>query len=257
MASTACGDRKKLGSWDSYLTMRETIMRANTAVRNHLSKDLGAFAGLLYEIGSGRLVIAANAAAVLRQEQASAAQAARTRHSAVIAEQAEESEHTRIQYLLITIGRALGYEVYVARNDRHRSFGGHAFALLTLPDLPAMDWPRDVMETVSLIDVLWLRPGAHEIVSAFEVEKSTSIYSGILRMEDLARSIPACACHFYLVAPDRREREVLAQLARPAFRTNLAQLTMGFIPFSELDTHCAALCRFGQDHTVLRTLVRR
>lgn len=49
------------------------------------------------------------------------------------------------------------------------------------------------METVSLIDVIWLKPTG-EFVSAFEVEKSTSIYSGILRLEDLVRSIPGCTC---------------------------------------------------------------
>ena len=58
-------DKKKLGSWDSYLAMREVIVRANNDVRNQLSKDLGAFAGLLYEIGVGRLVISGNADVVL------------------------------------------------------------------------------------------------------------------------------------------------------------------------------------------------
>ena len=50
-------DNKKLGSWDSYLAMRAAIVSANAEVRDLLSKDLGAFAGLLFEIGSGRLVV--------------------------------------------------------------------------------------------------------------------------------------------------------------------------------------------------------
>ena len=249
-------DKKKLGSWDSYLAMREVIVGANNEVRNRLSKDLGAFAGLLYEIGVGRLVFSGNADAVLKNEQAKAEQAARARHTAVMVEQREETEHTRIQQLLITIGRALNYDVYVARNDRHRSYGGQSFALLTLPELPAQQWPRDVMETVSLIDVIWLRRDTHEIVSAFEIEKSTSIYSGILRMEDLARSIPGCTCHFYLVAPDQREKEVMAQFARPAFRTTLADITLAYIPFNDLTSHCDALCKFGDDHTILRKIAR-
>src|SRR6266542_1930331 len=139
-------DRKKLGSWESYLAMREVIVRANSEVRNRLSKDLGAFAGLLYELGVGRMVISGNAELVLKQEQAKVEQAARARHTAVLAEQREESEHTRIQHVLITIGRALHYNVYVARNDRHRSYDGHSFALRTLPELPAQPWPRDVMD---------------------------------------------------------------------------------------------------------------
>jgi len=249
-------DKKKLGSWDSYLGMREVIVSTNNEVRNYLSKDLGAFAGLLFEIGTGRLVVAHNAEAVLKIERDKAEKAAKARHEDVLAEQHEESEHTRIQYLLIKIGRALNYSVYVARNDRHRSCDGQAFSLLTMPELPVMNWPPEVMETVSLIDVIWLRPDTHEIVSAFEVEKSTSIYSGILRLEDLARSIPGCACHFYLVAPNQREKEVMAQLARPAFRNDLASIPMSFIPFKDLSDHCDALCRFGEDHTILRKIGR-
>lgn len=250
------GDKKKLGSWESYLTMREVIVRTNAEVRNRLSKDLGAFAGLLYELGTGRLVIAANAELVLKTEQAKAEQAARARHTAVLADQREESEHTRIQHVLITIGRALNYDVYVARNDRHRSYDDQSFALLTLPELPPQGWPRDVMDTVSLIDVIWLRRDTREIVSAFEIEKSTSIYSGILRMEDLARSISGCACQFYLVAPNTREKEVMAQLVRPSFQAALANISLAYIPFNELCNHCDALCRFGDDHMILRKIAR-
>src|SRR6266498_1837989 len=249
-------DKKKLGSWESYLEMREVIVHTNADVRDQLSKDLGAFAGLLFEIGAGRLMVSGNIEAVLQAEKAKAEKAAKSRHADVLAEHKAESEHTQIQYLLIKIGRALKYDVYVARNDRHRSYDGQAFSLLTIPALPPMNWPPDVMDTTSLIDVIWLEPGTKEIVSAFEIEKSTSIYSGILRMEDLARSIPECTCHFYLVAPDQREKEVMAQFVRPAFRATLADIALAYIPFNDLTTHCDALCKFGDDHTILRKIAR-
>jgi type II restriction enzyme len=254
--NTLFGDKKKLGSWEGYLAMREVIVRANAEARDMLSKDLGAFAGLLFDVGSGRLMVHGNVETVLQVEKAKAEKAAKVRHAAVLAEHEAQSEHTQIQYLLIKIGRALKYDVYVARNDRHRSYDGQSFALLTLPQLPPMDWPLEVMDTVSLIDVIWLKPGTGEIVSAFEIEKSTSIYSGILRMEDLARSIPDCTCHFYLVAPDQREKEVMAQLARPAFRNDLADISIAFIPFVDLYDHCDSLCKFGEDHTILRKIAR-
>ncbi len=252
-------DRKKLGSWESYLEMRETIMRVNSEpeIRKRLSKDLGAFAGLLFEIGSGRLLVPGNVDVALRTVQEQAEKAARLRHQEVVVEDKEQSEHTQIQYLLIRIGRALNLDVYVARNDRHRTCDGEAFSLLTVPHIPSNQWPTDVTDTVRLIDVIWIQPDTSEIVSAFEVEKSTSIYSGILRMEDLSRSIPDCTCNFYLVAPDRREREVMAQLARPAFRSDLADITMSFIPFGDLRQHCDSLCRFGDDHTIMHKIARR
>ena len=247
-------DRKKLGSWESYLEMRDVIVQTNNDFRDQLSKDLGAFAGLLFEIGAGRLLVDGNIEAVLQVEKAKAEKVAKARHADVLAEEQEESEHTQIQYLLIKVGRALKYDVFVARNDRHRSYDGQAFALLTIPTLPSMDWPPEVLDTTSLIDVIWLKPGTKEIVSAFEIEKSTSIYSGILRMEDLARSIPECICNFYLVAPNRREKEVIAQLTRPAFRNDLADISLAFIPFDNLRDHCDALCKFGEDYTILRKI---
>lgn len=250
-------DKKPLGSWPSYLEMREVIVQTNAQVRELLSKDLGAFAGLLYEIGSGRLLVSGNVDDVLQAEKKKAEKAAQARHADVLAEAEEESEHTQIQYLLIKVGRALGYDVFVARNDHHRSYDGQSFAQLTIPGLPKTDWPLEVQETASLIDVIWLKQGTNEIVSAFEVEKSTSIYSGILRMEDLGRSIPECTCNFYLVAPNRREKEVIAQLTRPAFRADLGELDLAFIPFDALRQHCDALCTFGQDYTALRKIATR
>jgi len=104
--------------------------------------------------------------------------------------------------------------------------------------------------------VIWLKPGTGEIVSAFEIEKSTSIYSGILRLEDLARSIPNGACRLYLVAPNDREKEVMAQLARPAFRSDLENISLAFLPFKELGENCDALCKFGDDHTILQKIAR-
>lgn len=249
-------DKKKLGSWESYVGMREVILRANMEVRDQLSKDLGAFAGLLFEIGSGRIVLGANAEAIHQEEKSKLEKVAKARHADILIEQKEESEHTQIQYLLIKIGRALNYNVYVARNDRHRTYDNQTFKMLTVPELPPIGWPRDVMETVSLIDVIWLKPDTGEIVSAFEVEKSTSIYSGILRMEDLARSIPECTCHFYLVAPDQREREVMAQLARPAFRNDLADISLAFIPFNDLREHCDAMCKFGENYSIVQKIAR-
>ncbi len=48
------GANVKLGRWEQYLSLREGAIRMNTAHRRHLSNDLGAMAGLLFDIGSGR-----------------------------------------------------------------------------------------------------------------------------------------------------------------------------------------------------------
>ncbi len=250
------GAKQKLGSWDSYLAMRETIVSANEAHRKLLSKDLGAFAGLLFEIGSNRLVISANADATLKAAAGRSAKAAARRHQEIVADQQEASEHTQAQHMLIRIGRALGYDVFVARNDRHRICHGEDFSLLTVAALPDLGLAQEVRDTVELIDVIWFARGQPQIVCAFEIEHSTSIYSGILRMKDLALSLATQEARFYLVAPEKREREVLAQMARPALNDDREKFLLAYLPSGELRLHCDAICKFGEDHSVLLKIAR-
>lgn len=82
------------------------------------------------------------------------------------------------------------------------------------------------------------------MLAAFEVEHSTSIYSGILRILDLARGGGGASLRgLYIVAPDRREEDVRRQLARPAF-SGLSGLR--FLPYGALERDRAAMARFGE-----------
>lgn len=63
------GDKKPLGSWQGYLEMRAIFVQTNAEAHDLLTKDLGALAGLLFEIGSGRLLVRGNADTVLRLEK--------------------------------------------------------------------------------------------------------------------------------------------------------------------------------------------
>jgi len=57
--------------------------------------------------------------------------------------------------------------------------------------------------------VLWLDGDA--IVAAFEIESTTSIYSGLLRMADLLSMQPNLNIPLYLVAPDERRQKVFTE----------------------------------------------
>lgn len=48
------GAKVKLGRWDEYLAMRRGILALNERYRDLLSNDLGALAGALFDLGSGR-----------------------------------------------------------------------------------------------------------------------------------------------------------------------------------------------------------
>ena len=71
------------------------------------------------------------------------------------------------------------------------------------------------MKTIEQIDVLWLKRS--EIVRAFEVEHTTSIYSGILRMADLLAMQPNITIKLHIVAPTSRRDKVFQEIGRPVF----------------------------------------
>jgi len=245
--------KKKLGSWESYLEMRETIIEANAAI-GILSKDLGAFSGMLFEIGVGRL--GCNGADTLNAEHEKVEQVRLKRHTQVQQDLAEERLHTKVQHQLCELGRTLGYDTLVARNDRSAVYQGSPLGYRCLDKLPNLGLPADVHSTAELIDVLWLYKGEAKIACAFEVEKSTSIYSGILRLTDMALSLPGREDHLYLVAPSKREKEIIDQLKRPMFQRP-DDFSIGYILFEELDKHFESLCKLGDDHLILNKVACR
>ena len=51
-------------------------------------------------------------------------------------------------------------------------------------------------------------------------------------------------------------RRCAGRTIRPAFRSDLANISLAFLPFKELSEHCDALCKFGDDHTILQKIAR-
>jgi hypothetical protein len=129
----------------------------------------------------------------------------------------ETTPHTELQALLVRLGSDMGLDVWVARNDRNREWNGTklgGFARVKT-DLP-VQFDEATTRTIELIDVLWLKGNA--IVAAFEIESTTSIYSGLLRMADLLAMQPNINIPLFLVAPAERRNKVMAEVNRPTFQ---------------------------------------
>jgi type II restriction enzyme len=162
-----------------------------------------------------------------------------------------------VQSWLRDLGLALGFRVWVAANDQGRLYDGKPLGEGCLKALPAPLAAAPGADAVRLIDVLWLKPDADRVAAAFEVEHSTSIYSGIVRMLDLALGggDPHAEAGLYLVAPDAREAEVRAQLARPAF-ARVSDLRIGWLAYGDLAQHRASIARFGAGMKAIQALAR-
>ena len=256
------GAKVKLGSWDHFLAMRSGVLDLNDEFRDLLSNDLGAIGGLLFDIGSGRYPAppltdddGSDADWFKRLETARAE--AQTLSKAQLAQGESDRTHSEIQAWLRDLGLALGYDIWIAANDRGRQFDGVPLGKNCLELLPASITTAPGADAVRLIDVLWLDRGAPNVVAAFEVEHSTSIYSGIVRMLDLALSGSDlhAAAGLFLVAPDSREADVRAQLQRPAF-SRVADLDISYLPYGELEKNRDAIARFGSGLKAIRAIAR-
>lgn len=254
-----CGAKVKLGRWEEYLAMRRGILALNEKYRDLFSNDLGAIAGALFDIGTGRYLPPPSEGTLTEWE----ADLVRVREEADLANRAmravreEDRTHTEIQGWLRDLGRALGFEVWIASNDRNRPYAEGHLADGCLDCLPEAIEKVSAADAIRLIDVLWFEAVTGQVAAAFEVEHTTSIYSGIVRMLDLALGLPTQPAHsLFLVAPDSREGDVRNQLLRPAF-SRVGDLNVRFIAYSELETHREAIARFGQGMKAIEAIARR
>ena len=255
------GAKVKLGRWDEYLAMRDGIIKLNAAHRDLLSNDLGAIAGFLFDIGSKRYAPPprgddASARAAWEADLARVREEAAKSDKALAQSRENDRTHTEIQGWLRELGLALGFDVWIAANDVNRVYAGGRLGDGCLRGLPASIEQATGVDAVRLIDVLWIERGVGRVAAAFEVEHTTSIYSGIVRLLDLALGdADRPAQGLFLVAPDSREDDVRAQLARPAF-SRVADLHVRFLPYGELEKHREAIARFGAGMKAIDAIAR-
>lgn len=243
------GSKVKLGRWAEYLVMRRGMQEMMARHQQSFSNDFGAIAGFLFDVGSGRYPAPPRddtEAARDRFEEDLAAVREESAQAAKALQAARESDHTHteIQGWLRDLGKALGFSVWIASNDRNRPYANGRLCDGCMTQLPSNLETATAIDMIRLIDVLWLESSG-KVAAAFEVEHSTSIYSGIVRMLDLALSAPEhLSSAYFLVAPDNRATDVQGQFSRPAF-SRVRELNLKFLPYSELRQHRDAIARFG------------
>lgn len=125
--------------------------------------------------------------------------------------------HRELVWKLIQLGKTLGCDIWVASDERGKSYEGQSFADHVLGEFPTVGLDPESRDLVRGIDVLWIR--GRSVVAAFEVEATTSVYSGLLRMSDLVALQPNTSIDLFIVAPDERASKVRAEIARPTFES--------------------------------------
>jgi hypothetical protein len=141
----------------------------------------------------------------------------------------EIRESIKIQASLADIGSQMGMKIWIPKADRGGVLKEWKDADASLIDRLPLNYDDATLKTIEQIDVLWLR--GRSIIRAFEVEHTTSIYSGLLRMADLLALQPNMDIRLHIVAPAAKREKVFQEIRRPVF----SLLERG--PLSELCTY--------------------
>jgi hypothetical protein len=123
------------------------------------------------------------------------------------------SDHLRMQLTLARLGIKAGERVWVPVGDQTKLRQTYDFQTFDAEFSAGIDLPHSYLEN---IDVVWKQE--FRIGAAYEIENSTSIYSGLLRFADLNIVAPNTLYPMFVVAPRDRKNRLREQLRRPAFK---------------------------------------
>jgi len=128
-----------------------------------------------------------------------------------------ELSHHQVQTIVGAIGKLTGHAVYIPLNDRPLLDWDVVERFGIAADLPSTGrFPTAA--SLAFIDVLWVHPTRNLLTAAFEVEHSTTIYSGLLRFNDvhIDFKLPRAG----VVAQAERKDLFLRQISRRTFRAS-------------------------------------
>lgn len=156
---------------------------------------------------------------------------------------ASDSAHSKAQSELIQLGKATGCAVWVATNDRSRFYEGKELGEGCLKVFPNLGLTDEARDRIALIDVIWIR--SNMPVYAFEVEMTSTVYSGLLRMSDLVALVPLLNIKLFIIAPEARREKVLRELSRPTFQKIGLAAYCRFVAVEDLEILLAKVTTLG------------
>ncbi|MCA9871256.1 MAG: hypothetical protein KDI03_13270 [Anaerolineae bacterium] len=144
----------------------------------------------------------------------------------------QELNHSQIQTLLGAIGAAKNFNIWIPINDRSRLDWALAPQFDCVSSIPS--GYEQIAAVLGGVDVIWLRRGSGQLVSLFEVEYSTPIYSGLLRFNDINLVTPGLNIRYNIVAKQKRRKVFARHLRRPTFRTSGLNERVSFLEFIDV-----------------------
>lgn len=151
--------------------------------------------------------------------------------------------HAQIQIALYFIGYQLKYKTWIANNDkgilyqnkRIAEFDG-VISSLRNEDIVISKFQKAVSAAM-LIDCIWFKNGSL-MPAVMEIEHSTGVTSGLVRMKNLKDNFPGFITRYVIVAPDEIRDKVIREANKEQFKI----LNTKFFPYSAVE-ELYALCQ--------------
>lgn len=140
------------------------------------------------------------------------------------------SDHITMQWKLARLGIKAGEKVWVPVGDQTKLRQVYKFDSFDSEFAAGIDLPHSYVEN---IDVVWKQE--FRIGAAYEIENSTSIYSGLLRFADLNIIAPNSVYPLFIVAPRNRKNRVQEQVRRPTFKKLELDRKVRFLPYETIN----------------------
>lgn len=143
----------------------------------------------------------------------------------------EESIHDLMIKQLSALGEDESYSSHIGQTEQRKYV---EFRKMSIPMGNNVQYGlnRQAFDIIREIDLLWLK--GDTIVAAFEIEKSTTIDSGINRFRNLFAATPNQKIPAYIVIPDNREKEAINKIGSLANRKDNLHKKIKYLLFSDI-----------------------
>lgn len=143
--------------------------------------------------------------------------------------------HAQIQIALVEIGKQLGYQTWVAHNDRGITYkdqrlGEMEGVIARLDDVRLLQAWDEARAAANLIDCIWFK-NARLMPAVIEIEHSTGVRSGLTRMKNFQDRLPEFPTRWVIAAPDEDREKVMRECNLPQF----ASLRARYFPYSAVE----------------------
>jgi type II restriction enzyme len=146
-----------------------------------------------------------------------------------------QRRHAQIQVALLCIGRQLGFQTWIAQNDKgilyqQKRLCEHEGVVSDLRNIRLLESWKEAIQAARLIDCIWFQ-NCKLMPAVMEVEHSTGVKNGLLRMQKFKDALPRFPSRWVIVAPDEDRDRVMRESHAPQF----SSLEPLFFPYSAVE----------------------